>query len=344
MKKQTQIHRPWVNFKELRARLQFEDVLRHYKVEVRRKGEQHQGPCPLPGHTGSKSAYMFSANLARGIFQCFGCKAGGNVLEFAALMEKADLEDGDALRKVAVGLQGRFFPEGANSKKREAPKAAAPAAPQALPVVVNAPLDFVLKDLDAGHPWFGEGGISADTVQHFALGFCSRGLLAERIAIPLHDAKGRLIGYAGRTTDETWISDENPLYLFPEKRERQGRVFDFQKSAFLYNGHRIEAPCDDLVVVSEFHSAWWLYQCGFQDVVALMGSECSPEQAKLLVSLVSPSGRLWLMPNGGKAGESKVQAMLPELSAHRFVRWVKLSDGVEPSELASDQLKQRLLV
>ena len=69
--------RVWVNFKELRARLRFDEVLRLYDVEVRAKGEQHHGPCPLPGHTGSRQQPCFSANLKRGIFHCFGCGARG---------------------------------------------------------------------------------------------------------------------------------------------------------------------------------------------------------------------------------------------------------------------------
>jgi hypothetical protein len=40
--------RVWINFKELRARLKFEEVLQLYGVEVKRKGEQHQGFCPTP--------------------------------------------------------------------------------------------------------------------------------------------------------------------------------------------------------------------------------------------------------------------------------------------------------
>lgn len=56
----------WINFKELRAKLDFEEVLRHYGVEIKRKGDQHQGFCPLPTHQGKKSSPSFSANLARG--------------------------------------------------------------------------------------------------------------------------------------------------------------------------------------------------------------------------------------------------------------------------------------
>src|ERR1041384_6246442 len=106
---------PWIDFKALRAKLDFEQVLRLYGVEVKRKGKQHHGFCPLPNHSGKRNSPSFSANLERGIFQCFGCGSKGNVLEFAGLMEKVDLKDGAALREVAVKLQQRFCPELGNS-------------------------------------------------------------------------------------------------------------------------------------------------------------------------------------------------------------------------------------
>ena len=65
----------WIDFKALRAKLDFEQVLRHYGIEVKRKGNQHHGYCPLPNHNGKKNSPSFSANLDRGIFQCFGCGA-----------------------------------------------------------------------------------------------------------------------------------------------------------------------------------------------------------------------------------------------------------------------------
>ena len=61
----------------------------HHKVEVARTGEQHQGPCPLPCHGDRPNVAPFSAHLGRGIFQCFGCGAKGNQLEFSALMSGA---------------------------------------------------------------------------------------------------------------------------------------------------------------------------------------------------------------------------------------------------------------
>src|ERR1017187_490137 len=148
----------WIDFKALRARLDFAAMLEHYGVEVKRKGNQHHGYCPLPNHNGKKNSPSFSANLEKGIFQCFGCGAKGNVLDFAALMEKTDPKDGAALREVALKLQQRFCPElGEKSGKTGKPAAETPAPPPKpepksdLPVVVNPPLGFELKDLDAEH-------------------------------------------------------------------------------------------------------------------------------------------------------------------------------------------------
>src|ERR1019366_1121062 len=147
----------WIDFKALRARLDFAAMLEHYGVEVKRKGTQHQGFCPLPNHNGKKNSPSFSANLERGIFQCFGCGAKGNVLEFAAMMENVDPKDGLAFRNVALELQNRFCPEAGvtpKAKERTADKRQPKGQPVVhVPVIVNAPLDFELKGLDAAHPY-----------------------------------------------------------------------------------------------------------------------------------------------------------------------------------------------
>lgn len=331
----------WIDFKELRKKLDFEQVLRHYGVEVKRKGNQHHGYCPLPNHQGKKNSPSFSANLERGIFQCFGCGAKGNVLEFAAMMEKADPKDGAALHKVAGELQKRFCPELGVPTETKPPSKKPEKTEQKsdVPVVVNAPLDFELKGLDRNHPYLLNRGFTQETIDHFGLGFCSRGLLKDRVAIPLHDHEGQLVGYAGRVVEDAAISEDNPRYRFPGKRERDGKPFEFRKTLFLYNGFRIKAPVDDLIVVEGFTSVWWLNQNGLPYVVGTMGADCSERQAELVVSLVKPNGRVWIVPDGDKAGERFAQSFLLQVSPYRFVHWTKLDAGKQPTDLSGERLK-----
>jgi DNA primase len=257
----------WVDFKELRAKLRFSDVLKSYNVDLKVKGDRATGFCPLPGHNGNRRSPSFSANLAKGVFQCFGCGAKGNVLDFASFMQGVDPTDSAAFRRVALDLQDRFgFTMPRPAKPQEAPAQKAAESKTGVPPaqtapekkrIVNAPIDFELKKLDAGHPYLSGRGFIAPTIDRFGLGFCSRGLMAGRIAIALHDSTGKLIGYAGRIVDDTMIGQDHPKYRFPGERERDGVISEFRKSLFLYNGHRITAPVADLIVVEGFPSVWW---------------------------------------------------------------------------------------
>jgi len=331
----------WIDFKELRAQLEFKAVLSHYGIEVKQKGSQHHGFCPLPNHKGQRNSPSFSANLERGIFQCFGCGAKGNVLDFAVLMSNVDLHDRAGFRRVAIDLQKRFCPQAATPPAKPSEKTEKPA--QAQPPgnalrIINAPLDFELKGLNQAHPYLLNRGLETKTIQHFGLGVCSRGMLKERVAIPLVDAKGRLIGYAGRVIDDSSVDEDNPRYRFPAVRQRDGKTYEFRKSLFLYNGFRFKEPLDDLIVVEGFPSVWWLHQNGFPHVVATMGSSCSDRQAELIVSSVTANGHVWLLPDGDEAGTRFAQSLLPVVAPQRFVRWVRLGNDKQPTDLNQEEL------
>lgn len=329
----------WIDFKELRAKLSFEQVLEHYKVEVKAKGKQHHGFCPLPNHDGKKNSPSFSANLEKKIFQCFGCGAKGNLLDFAVLMEGGKAGDGDVLRKTALTLQERF----GLGKRTEAPQpkhTAPPLKPRtSTKTIVNAKLDFELKTLDFEHPYLRSRGFTDETIRHFGLGYCSKGYLAGRIAIPLHDQLGRLVGYAGRIVDDALIDESNPRYKFPGEREHKGIIYEFRKSEFLYGGYCIKEPVDDLVVVEGFPSVWWLHQHSIPNCVALMGWSCSEAQAILIVTHTKPKGHVWLMSDGDEAGKRCAESLLSQVAQHRFVRWIKLSEGQQPTDYPGLELR-----
>jgi DNA primase len=339
----------WIDFKRLRSQLEFEKVLKHYKVSGTRRGEQVTGFCPLPDHRGEQRTASFSANLARGIWQCFGCGAKGNALDFAVRMEGLSPANTANVRGVAVKLNEVFGLDCLRGAARNTDKG--PPAPEAVsdlpaaaakvsvPVKVNEPLDFELKQLDPHHPFFKSRRLSPETVSKFGLGFCSRGLMRGRIAIPLHDSQGRLVGYAGRVVDETAISDKVPEYRFPANRERNGIQYEFRKAELLYNAHRIAGSVGHLVVVQGCPAVWWIDQLGFHEVVALMGSTCSPQQATIILSLVHPSGRVSVLPDGDEAGGSCAHSLFERVGRERPIRWHELPPGSQSNALSISDLK-----
>jgi DNA primase len=342
----------WIDLRALRAQLKIADVLGHYRVQLRTKGDQASGFCPLPGHADQKSP-SFSANLRKNCFHCFGCGAKGNAVDLEILLMGLDPADPRSARAAGLKLAERL---GLNVKERlPADKKGIPRSsgfpssqrlmepkpddePAAKNVLVNPPLGFALHNLDPTHPYLSCRGFNAETIAHFGLGFCSKGMLKERIAIPLHNENGQLIGYAGRVVDDANITGENPRYLLPGRRERDGAVIEFRKSVVLYNAHRVQRPVDDLVIVEGFTAVWWLWQHGVHNAVALLGASASESQLALIVRLVADSGRVWLLPDGDASGQQLAHELLPRLALRRWCRWIQLLDGEQPTDLTAEDI------
>lgn len=331
----------WVDFKKLRETLDMEAVLRHFGVRFDRRGDQFTAFCPLPGHQAAKKKETFSANLAKGVFQCFKCGAKGNTLDLAVYflgLNPANMQD---LRTGAMEIAKVF---NIDMERAPLPERKPNVRPALDPVddkrvrLVNAPLEFELKDLDTEHEFFTRRGISKETVEFFGLGVCSRGLMKGRAVIPLHNHRGQLIGYAGRLVDDAEISKEKPKYIFPGPRESEGKVHEFQKSRFLYNGFRIKNP-EKLWIVEGFSSVWHMHQMGIKDVVAVMGASLSEEQAKLILETTTNQTHVLVLPDGDTAGQRCAATVWKHLAEHRLTRWFKLATGEQPTILDIEDLQ-----
>jgi DNA primase len=322
----------WIDFKELRSKLSTSAVLEHYKIQLKMKHNRASGFCPLPTHEGRRASPSFSLKIDRGIWQCFGCGARGNLLDLCARMEGHDPRDPQALRKAAEKIVPIFGLERGplTQPPQEQPKRIDP--------LINPPMDFTLQALDADHPYPRDRGLTSKTIRHFGLGYCNRGMLKARLAIPLHDYEGRLVGYAGRLTDDREISEQRPKYLFPGSRERDGRRIEFRKSLLVYNGHHIREPVDHLFVTEGFVATWLMWQFEYRTTVALMGASCSDEQADIIVKLVKPDGKVWLLSDGDDAGKRCAISAFERIAPRRFVRWPQLPPGTQISDFSGDEI------
>jgi DNA primase len=143
--------------------------------------------------------------------------------------------------------------------------------------------------------------------------------------------------------DESAINENTPRYLYPGSREWGGARYEFHKSEFLYNGYRMKDVAD-LVVAESFTAVWWLAQADIASAVAVMGASVSEKQARLTTELVPEDGRVWILPDGDPAGERLAESALKLLAPHRFVRWVKLAEGRQPTDVSPEELHTLLPV
>ena len=347
--------KPWVDFKVIKERADFRPVLEHYGLELKAKGPELVGLCPF--HRDTKPS--FRVNLEKQVFHCFGCGAKGNILDFVSRKEGVTIRAAAELVAEWCGLESAKKPVSASTHiATPAPKspprgstalagraeAAKPSrgttgaaegpteAPAAEP---NRPLTFTLK-LDPEHPYLAERGLAGETIAHFGLGYCSRGVMKGRIAIAIHDAGGDLVAYAGRWPGEP--PDGEPKYKLPE---------GFKKSLVLYNLNRVVAfkskPADRIllpvIVVEGYWSVFRLHQFGYPNVVALMGRDLSAAQESLLAEHAE---RVIVMMDGDAPGREAQAEIVGRLARRLYVHALDLPAGAEPDTLAEEVLRALL--
>ncbi|NQU67352.1 MAG: toprim domain-containing protein [Candidatus Marinimicrobia bacterium] len=79
-----------------------------------------------------------------------------------------------------------------------------------------------------------------------------------------------------------------------------------------------------MIVVEGFFGVMHLWQCGFKNVVALMGKELSDKQLGLLLS---SSDRITLFLDGDPPGRDASKKVTAQLINSTFVRVIKYSEG-----------------
>ena len=336
----------WVSYKEIKQQVSLESVLRRYGAfeSMKPAGQSLVSCCPI--HKGSNPR-QFSVSLEKNLWNCFGnCKAGGNVIDFVAMMEFGNTDPKNT-RKAALLLKNWFCPEIETNVTEQSESDTAKPKPEPgksgelvkkensdSSVESNPPLKFKLKNLEPEYPFFKERNILPETVQHFGLGFCSVGkTIPGRIAIPIHDDKGRLVAYCGRA-----VSDEQA-----KTEGKYKQPANFHKSAVVYNLHRQVPDQKILILVESFISVWKLHQAGVANVVALMGSKLCEPQKELILGYFKNAGGVLLMFDADEDGEKCTQQCLTELSPHLFVKKIDVSPfGRKPHQLSPDQIKSLL--
>jgi DNA primase len=319
------------------------------RTSLRKQGARLVGRCPFH----EERTPSFSVNPGLGLYHCFGCHEGGDVIKF--VRQTQGLDFAGAIEWLAdrfrIELEYEdLSPEQARKRSRRARlhELLDDAATYYERALWETEVGSFARDYLTGRG-FGEAiarefrlglSLGGDSLSRKALakGFTreelgaaglmrSRGddYFQRRLMFPLTDARGRVLGFQARK-----LYEDDPLrgkYVNTQESEL------FHKSAVVYGLDKARsaiAKQDRACVVEGNADVIALRQAGFEPVVACMGTALTEQQLRELGRLTK---RLWLAFDGDAAGESAALRGMELAVAQQFdVNVVALPSGVDPAD------------
>ncbi|MGN6796962.1 MAG: DNA primase [Gaiellaceae bacterium] len=318
------------------------------RTSLRKQGARLVGRCPFH----EERTPSFSVNPSLGLYHCFGCHQGGDVIKF--VRDTQGLDFAGAIEWLADRFRVELEYEDVSPEP--AAKRGRRARLQELLDDAASFYERALWETEVGsfaRDYLKGRGFSEEIAREFRLGLSlggdslSRKALAKgftrdelqaaglirgradafqrRLMFPLTDARGRVLGFQARK-----LYDDDPLrgkYVNTQESEL------FHKSAVVYGLDKARAAIakqDRACVVEGNADVIALRQAGFEPVVACMGTALTEQQLRELGRLTK---RLWLAFDGDAAGESAALRGMELAVAQKFdVNVVALPSGVDPAD------------
>ncbi len=334
--------------REVRERASILDVVGDY-VGLKKAGVNYLGLCPFH----SEKTPSFTVNPAKGIYHCFGCGAGGDVISFVRHMEGVSFPEAVRLIARRVGVTIPEKPQ-TDAERRQADER------ECLFAVHETAVRFyqtVLRDDPAAEEcrrYLAKRGVDADIASAYRLGYAPDGWdslvmslqrqgfslehaekaglvkrkerggyydsFRKRLLFPITDTQGRVVGFGGRVLD-----DALPKYLnSPESAV-------YRKSSLLFGlGMAKQALREkgEAFIVEGYFDHLALYRAGFKNVVATCGTALTEGHLKLLRRFAS---KALLLFDGDAAGKKATfRAMEAFLGEGFSARVVAIPQGEDP--------------
>lgn len=68
-------------------------------------------------------------------------------------------------------------------------------------------------------------------------------------------------------------------------------------------------------------------------------SGCSERQGELISQLVEPGGLVQILSDGDEADQRCAECIFGNVASSRAVRWLRLEEGKQPTDLSADALE-----
>lgn len=331
---------------ELRARADIVKVIGSY-VTLKKNGHRYVGLCPFHNET----APSFSVDEQKQVYHCFGCKAGGSVIQFVMDIERLSFSEAvaflaDQLHMPLPEMQNDPAYEKRRTLKERiylANRTAArmyhqllwqPESSAILHYLQQRGLsDAVIRrfgigaappSAQVGHRLMEEGFTEEDLVQ---AGLMLRregrtfDMFRNRAMFPIIDTYGNVLGFGGRA-----MGDAMPKYL----NTSDTPAFNKRYTVFAANLLRKARGLTRVILVEGYMDVVALSQFGVEGVAATLGTALTPEQARLLHRFAP---EVYIAYDGDRAGQKAILRGLEVLEGENVpVRVLDFPGGLDPDE------------
>jgi len=333
-------------------------------VSLKKRGVNYLGLCPFH----NEKTPSFTVSPSKGIYKCFGCQKGGNVVNF--IMDHEHLTYPEALkylaRKYHIEVEEREeTPEEIKLKNER----------ESLLILTSYAQKYYSRILveqlpgqTIGLSYLKERGIRRDTIDKFQLGYSldkrdaftleagkngykkefliKTGLTIEkgdqlydrfwgRVMFPIHSLSGRVIGFGARTLRS---DPKAAKYL----NSPESDIYHKSSSLYgLYFARQSLVREDKCFLVEGYTDVLSFYQSGIENVVASSGTALTEDQIRLIRRFTR---NVTIVYDGDPAGiKASLRGIDLVLEQGMHVRVVPLPEGEDPDSFARSHSSSELL-
>ncbi len=333
---------------ELYARADIVSIVSSY-LHLKKDGRRYWGLCPFH----NEKTPSFSVNADLNLYYCFGCKAGGNVVQF--VMEMEHLSYQEAVKHLADKMH-MPLPEMQNDPDYDRRRSERDRLLAANREAAHFYHDMLWKPAGEKVLEYLHGrGLDDGTIRRFGLGaapdqwsdlidyLTEKGFSKQEITLaglavnkgdhhfdmfrnraifPIIDQQGNVLGFGGRA-----MGDIKPKYL----NTSDTPVFNKRKNVYAINLAKKIRDLKRILLVEGYMDVVAVSQAGIGGAVATLGTSLTNEQARLLKRFAP---EVWIAYDGDEAGQHAIERAIEIFDAEAVpVKVLSFPDKLDPDEM-----------
>ena len=326
------------------------------KVKLNKKGNDYIGLCPFH----NEKTPSFTVSDDKGFFHCFGCSVHGDVISFVMQMESVEFKEALQILAKELGVNYSDYNNFSIENIKEYDE---------IKNILELSKNYFISSLNSSEglevqKYLEKRNISKKAYKYFELGYAKNSYSSlfnflekkkfkqdnlidssvvrlnknknslydfyrNRLIFPIHDYKGNLIAFGGRS-----INGADPKYINSSDSPL------FKKRKTLYNLHRaikyIRKRNLPLILVEGYIDVIAMYHIGMYGAIAPLGTSLSQDQLNLMWKYYDEPIICMDGDNAGyKSAIRTLNIALPILKPGKSLQFVFLPEGEDPDNLIS---------